>query len=180
MIQPKYEIGDVVYRPFVAVDQVQVECPDCLGTKAWEARLPNGEVEAMACPTCTHGYEVRGTVTEYKAEGEVRVRTIGSIRIDTAAEPHRQVQYMCRETGVGSGEIYDEVGLFPTKEEAEAVLPGMVHARQVEWEEQRARNTARTKKDRLGSMVAHYRRQIRQAKKDIAAAERGLAREAAK
>ena len=28
------------------------------------------------------------------------------------------VSYMCHETGVGSGSIYDERNLFPTKEEA--------------------------------------------------------------
>ena len=46
--------------------------------------------------------------------------------------------------------------------------------------ESNARNQAHKRSDRPGSMTAFFRSQIRRAKKEIAAAERGLEREKAK
>lgn len=181
LIQTKFSIGDTVYAPQAEHETVQVECPDCLGTKTWRAVLPNGEEHDFSCPTCSYGYEVRGTIGSYEVQSRVRVLTIGSVRVDTAHVGSREgPQYMCKETGVGSGTMWPEASLHATYAEAEALLPKMAEDRKVSLEETRARSVARRKKDREGSMVGHYRRQIRDAKKDIEAAERGLAREAAK
>lgn len=180
VIETKFSVGDTVYVPDVQHETIQIECPDCLGTRTWVAELPNGEREKFTCPTCEHGYESRGTIGSYEVTARVRVMTIGSVRVDTAAKGPRRIEYMCEETGVGSGSVYAEDRFYATGEEAAKKLPDMVKEKRIALEENRARNAARRKKDRMASMVAHYRRQIRDAKKDIAAAERGLAREGAK
>jgi len=97
---------------------VYVQCPDCLGTKEWRVLLPSGEEFQHDCRTCSRGYYSEGRVAEYGDRGIVVERTIGSIRVDTADE-NRPVSYMCCETGVGSGTVYDEKNLFLTKQEAD-------------------------------------------------------------
>ncbi len=56
----------------------------------------------------------------------VQALTVGSIQIDTAKSYGDPVRYMCHETGIGSGQVYDESRLYGTKEEAETV--GMTEA----------------------------------------------------
>jgi len=57
----------------------------------------------------------------------VEVLTIGSVRVDTHDIEH-PVSYMCRETGVGSGQIHCEADLFHTREEAQAAAEAKAKA----------------------------------------------------
>ena len=178
-IESKYSIGDTVYLAEAAYETVWIPCPDCLGIRAWWVWMPSGEEIAITCPTCKYGYESRGTVEEHQCFGRVRQLTIDSVRIETYAKPERMVCYMCEETGVGSGTNWHEPQLYATCNEAKAVLPELVRQRQISLEEMEARRFTLRRSDRPGSMAAYYRKEIRSAKKDIAAAERGLKREAA-
>jgi hypothetical protein len=176
-IEPKFSVGDQVFHPEVVHETVQVTCPDCLGEKSWTAHTPSGEEIPISCPTCKYGYEVRGTIGSYEVTGRVVSLTVGSVRYDSHAGPEMQWSYMCEETGVGSGQVYYETKLFVSTEEAAALIPGMVERKKITLDEAQARSRGRNRED-AGNMAAHYRAQIRQAKKDIAAAERGLKREA--
>lgn len=178
-LETKYSIGDVVYHPQVLSTGAKMPCPDCLGRRVWIAKLPNGEELRIACPTCAYGYEgSRGEVPSGEVHGRVDRFTIGSVRMDTGSGD-RGTEYMCEETGVGSGSLWAESKLFDTREEAEAALPALIEEMSVQLAESNARNQASKRARDTGSMTAHYRAQIRRAKKDIAAAECGLAREAA-
>lgn len=117
MIQPKYKIGDTVYAASVSYDTQSVQCPDCLGTREWDVSLPSGEKFKHDCQTCREGFSSTGKVDVWGDHARVRKLTIGSIRVDTA-DKDRPVAYMCTETGVGSGYVYDERVIFLTKEEA--------------------------------------------------------------
>jgi len=172
---PKYAIGAVVYHPEVRSSAEYVPCPDCLGKRTWHAALPNGEELDFLCPTCTRGYETTGTVHSWEVQGSVRELTIASVRIDTnEANP---VEYMCYETGVGSGQVWSEHLLHADRETAEALLPKLIEERRWQLIESRATDRKRKIEDGPGRMVAHYRAEIRDAKKTIEDCERGLARE---
>ena len=74
--------------------------------------------------------------------------TVGSIQIDTASRNGHPVSYMCRETGVGSGQIYYENMLHPTEEEARSKAQAEVAAK----EAVRAATPERLEKVRFGSL----------------------------
>ena len=179
-VESKFSIGDVVYRPVALSTTVEEPCPDCLGMRSWIAKLPSGEEFPIECPVCRFGYESRGTVKVSTSRGEVQRMTIGSVRIDTAADPDRRVEYMCRETGIGSGSVWQEPDLYEMCEEAEAELPRLVEEHKIQLEESRARSRSKKRHDGPGSMAAYYRAQVRAARREIEAAERGLEREAKK
>ena len=116
---PKYEIGQTVYRAHVTRERVNHDCPDCLGSGRWSCTSPAGATMEMSCPRCSvthYGNDTLG-LSYVKAQCYVVTLTVGSVQIDTASK--EVVRYMCRETGVGSGSVYDESDLHMTAEAAE-------------------------------------------------------------
>jgi hypothetical protein len=116
-ITTKYSIGEVVYFASTVTKQMQRECPDCLGEKKWKAASPAGGEYSFDCPRCSGSYvSDRDLSLRYTQFTPTAARlTIGSVRLDTA---NKEVQYMCVETGIGSGSLYDEDRLFATEKEA--------------------------------------------------------------
>lgn len=127
-IETKYSIGDKVFHASIVMTQKQHPCPDCLGTKKWSAASPAGKEYTFACPRCSSSYmsdrDLSLTYSSY--EPTASALTIGSVRHDSANSEWRdgsyiqapKTEYMCRETGIGSGGIYAEDRLFLTEEEA--------------------------------------------------------------
>ncbi len=181
IIDTKFDIGDIVYSTHVRWEQKQIQCPCCLGTKSWEAHLPNGEVISIICPACQFGWDSRGTIPDGGVAGTVSRLTVGRVEVEhdhrDGYEGTLREKYMCEETGVGSGLIHYGDMLFATPEEAEALLPALIAEMRQNLEERNAEKYGRRIKDGPGSMAAHYRAQIRDAKKSIVSAERGLSRE---
>ncbi len=59
------------------------------------------------------------SLARQRAVASARTLTIGSVRIDTAARDYSEpVEYMCVETGIGSGSVYRESHLFETESAA--------------------------------------------------------------
>lgn len=108
-LQPKFEIGDLVYSASAYDTEEWIQCPDCLGTKEWSVICPGGDKFTQDCGTCQHGYEVLGKIRKNEIKSHVRALTIGSVRLDTADK--QPISYMCEETGIGSGSIYYEENL---------------------------------------------------------------------
>ncbi|MFA6125496.1 hypothetical protein [Sphingomonas sp.] len=121
---PKYAIGDKVWNYYTTHVEREWPCPDCLGTKKWAVSTPAGGALIVACPRCSGRNIVREMPSlRYTARtAAVRELTIGSVRIDTAETDRDKVSYMCVETGVGSGSVYNESMLFAT--EAECKVAG--------------------------------------------------------
>jgi hypothetical protein len=117
-IVTKFDIGDKVWHPSVTTKQEKHPCPDCLGTRKWQAISPAGRGYIVECPRCSTTYlSNRDLSLSYAtATGSVHQMTIGQVRFEDGP------RYMCHETGVGSGSVYYETDLFATKEEAEAAL----------------------------------------------------------
>ena len=116
---PKFEIGQRVVCVRVVWSEEKRLCPDCLGAAEWRVLAPSGEEWKVPCNTCSVGYYSTGQVTEYDDRIKKEYLTIGSIQIDTERKDS-PVRYMCRETGVGSGTVWDESCLFSIEEDADA------------------------------------------------------------
>lgn len=131
----KYSVGDLVYRAGTMTKVFMRDCPDCQGSKQWDAISPAGKQYQFACPRCSASYQSERDLdlkyTQFVAS--VQPLTIGSIRVDTHDE--RPISYMCVETGVGSGSIHYEEDLFPTEDEARRAAEQKAAAQNIstEW-----------------------------------------------
>ncbi len=106
-------------------------CPDCLGSGVWAWTSPVGKEGTVQCPRC-RGQKSLGMHCNMP---HVRELTIGSVRTDSAEPDHKQISYMCEETGVGSGSVYYEGTLFLTEVEANAEAATLVAAANAKIEE---------------------------------------------
>lgn len=117
----KYSIGDVVYRSFTMTERKQHPCPDCLGSRKWKATSPAGGEYEFRCPRCAASYTSNNDISLWYTASTPAVQrlTIGSIQVNTAPSFDREGnQYMCHETGIGSGSVYYESDLHETEEAA--------------------------------------------------------------
>ena len=130
-IKTKFSIGDTVYRAGTTTVQKRHDCPDCLGSRKWEAKSPAGGIYEFTCPRCGGQYRSEDALTlDYREFApHVDRLTIGSVRTDS--HDNRPVTYMCRETGVGSGSVYDENILFATPDEATKAAEGIAAGQNV-------------------------------------------------
>lgn len=128
---PKYRIGQQVFHASKWSTSGQYPCPDCLGSGKWKVTTPAGSEMVSGCQRCgQYSSSDIPSLKFQKWEGSVQPLTIGSVQINTAAgkDHHWQrdpVQYMCRETGIGSGTVYDERKLYLTEDEAKQVADAM-------------------------------------------------------
>ena len=116
-IETKYSVGDRVFCGRTTTHKKMHKCPDCFGEKEWSAVSPAGQTYKFSCPRCQASYygqsDLRIDYTEFCPR--IEELTIGSVRHDTH---EKETSYMCKETGVGSGSVYREAELFPTREGA--------------------------------------------------------------
>lgn len=124
-IETKFGMGDVVWHAATTTEVKSHPCPDCLGSREWEARSPAGGVFKVACPRCGRGYQSnRALNLSYSVHAPyVRRLTIGLVRANAGGD--RGHEYMCAETGIGSGSLYYEDRLFATEAEALAHATSM-------------------------------------------------------
>ena len=127
-ITTKFGVGDVVYFANTTTEAKAHPCPDCLGSRTWEARSPAGGVFKVACPRCDANYQSnRALNLKYSVwTGTARRLTIGLVRANAGGD--RGHEYMCHETGIGSGSLYYEDRLFATEEEALRHANGLAEA----------------------------------------------------
>jgi hypothetical protein len=127
--ESKYGPGETVYFIQRSYPRVYTTCQFCNG----RGQIEGANHTVRQCPEC-YG---RGGEYSYKPqEWQLsKVLTIGQIRIEYTPESTEGISdifdnykaqkekytetYMCYETGIGSGSIYNEKDLFKTKEEAQ-------------------------------------------------------------
>lgn len=123
-IKTKFAVGDVVFLASTDTKVEKLPCPDCKGSRKWKAVSPAGAEHEINCPRCSTSYrsDQALALTYNKATPLVRALTIGSVQYRSVGHMGgpAEVTYMCRETGIGSGTVYDEKNLHATQEEAEA------------------------------------------------------------
>jgi len=134
---PKFAIGDVVYWPTTETTKEPVPCPDCLGTRRWKVITPAGTEMEAECQRCTGFGRIADLPKPERLVSKPSVRrlTIGKITASTHASygDRDRVEYMCSETGIGSGSIYQESKLFSTEAEAMAVATAEADKRTAEY-----------------------------------------------
>ena len=113
IIETKHSVGDKVFYGTCSYQGSYIECPDCLGTKEWEVRFPDGETIKVDCQTCTRGYQTTGTIKVDSHSPLVRELTVGEVGFEDG-----QGRYMCIETGIGSGNVYFDKNLFKNRSDA--------------------------------------------------------------
>jgi hypothetical protein len=120
-ITTKYSEGDTVYFASTQSEKRKHDCPDCLGQKKWKTVSPAGGAYEFDCPRCAASYLSNSKLSlVYQAYvPAVSKLTIGSVQFNTAEGAYDQgARYMCRETGVGSGTVYNETDLFISESNA--------------------------------------------------------------
>lgn len=118
----KFDIGDVVYFATTSPSTKRLPCPDCLDTRQWQAISPGGRGYLFGCPRCNTSYQSNRDLSldvRICAPHVARL-TIGQVGWNNDPwKPEKSgPQYMCNETGIGSGSCYYEADLFGTEEEA--------------------------------------------------------------
>lgn len=120
---PKFSFGQRVFAATTVTTQKSYPCPDCFGSKKWTLVSPAGQHHTTTCPRCSGGSmfpsHLKVVPLKYTShEPKIIPLTIGSISFRVYDKPV-SVEYMCLETGIGSGTVYRDDTLFETAEEAE-------------------------------------------------------------
>lgn len=129
-IETKFNIGDRIYHIKKGMDTTVEICDLCDGDGFYKVK--NRKLSCVGCGT-------QGKITKYSKIStwyvQNEVFTIGQIYVILTNSPgvpgkekygnfapqKKQVDhYMCVETGIGSGPVYDPKNMFFTKEEAQA------------------------------------------------------------
>ena len=121
---PKYKIGQTVWLASAQLTEGKHPCPDCFGSGVWAVKSPAGLETTAPCPRCArnsyfNNYAGVPSLSFQKYVACTTKLTIGSITAKT--HPYTGddgVEYMCNETGIGSGSTYRETRLHLTEAEA--------------------------------------------------------------
>lgn len=115
-IQPKFQIGDQVWRATFDSTEDWVTCPDCGGTKTLKATLFDGAEYIIDCANCSHGYEPpRGAIRLYTRSPQAELGRITGIEICADKIEYR----------VSPHWIVDEARLFTDRDSALACAQKM-------------------------------------------------------
>ena len=128
-LETKYDFGDVVYSIHKNMQYDWEPCKFCDST----GRIVGANSEDRHCPECL-GRKGAKVCTEQAYEIEDTRLTVGQVRVEVTAErkqgddsifenyghqeAKRKEEYMCYETGIGSGRFYNVKNLFPSQTEA--------------------------------------------------------------
>ena len=117
IIQTKYKLSQTIWFICNKREQIDYPCPTCKGV----GEVKINDTPPRSCPDCW-GKRIRTKWEDTKWLVELPM-VIGQVRCEITGKPdeiQQKNQYMCYESGIGTGSIYFEKDLFPTKESAEA------------------------------------------------------------
>lgn len=119
VITTKYDVGSVVYHSNYTSEKKSHPCPDCNGSREWDATSPAGGAYKFACPRCSGAYASHRELSldYFQYAPHVTCLTVGLIQPATGGG----IAYMCEETGIGSGTVYSEESLHSDHETAMTV-----------------------------------------------------------
>lgn len=113
-IKTKYNLKQVVYNAYCVNEAYYLQCEDCNGTGQWEVAGKDIKVGCQTCNKGDHYWNTPGKTQYFKYFPRVQELTIGQIQATIGHKP--EIRYMCKETGVGSGTLWNEKSLTDTKE----------------------------------------------------------------
>ncbi len=161
-----FKIGDEVFHARVNWGHSSLICPDCFGTLGLQVTLGDGSEHTIACAGCASGFNPpTGRIHVYEYTPVVSRHIIAGLEID-----ERGTRY--KIGGGGCYSIFNEEDCFGfewmAKERAEKLV--------AESKQKQIDDLQRKEKDTRSWAwhVHYYRKQIRDAKKDIERAEAKL------
>ena len=115
MLEIKYSVGDIVFSADVKITSKPITCPDCLGTGKCVVVLATQEKIDVDCLICNRERWQNdvGMFAYNIFTPNVEKLTIGQVSFE-----NNQGRYMCVETGIGSGSVYNEIDLYDTEDKA--------------------------------------------------------------
>ena len=130
IIETKFSINDVVWAIHLGRRKSWIICEACEGA----GKITLKDKKPHCCPVCygrfgkTEYFETEWSVQTSLTIGEVQAKITNITKDDIfenvghyeEGKDKRKVDYMAYETGVGSGTMWPEEVLFPTREEAQA------------------------------------------------------------
>lgn len=129
-IQTKYSNDDIVWLIVQQKGKQFISCSFCLGT----GNIKGNDGTERTCPDCYgHKGKTEWLDIKWQVKGPL---TIGRTGVEITGEskgfdpdsifdnygPQKygyKEEYMCQETGIGSGKLYEVECLFPSREEAQ-------------------------------------------------------------
>lgn len=121
-IKTKFAVGDVVWAASVDRETKKLPCPDCKDSRKWKAVSPAGAEHEINCPRCSTNYMGNSDLrlTYSVATPRVRKLTVGSVEYHSVGfgGGPPETKYMCHETGIGSGQVYNDDDLYTSEEAA--------------------------------------------------------------
>ena len=163
----KFNIGDTVYHASADTEQIWVMCPECFGCGRLRVILGDDSEVSIACECCSRGYEGSpGRIQSYAFKIRVQEVIITGLESDLRDDllHTRYKFYGCYTT--------EEQDLFATKEEAEIRAEELMREREAEEAKRLKYKEQQTKT--WAWNVSYWRRQIRDAKRQIESAETRL------
>lgn len=161
VMEPKYKVGNVVYRATYGKTETWITCPDCGGTKRVTVILHDGTEIKIECGGCNPGgYEgSRGIIRQYEWKPEAQKHTVTGFKVSS----HDGVEYELDRRGgdvVSSYWTGNEETVFATEQEAIAASEAL----RVEHEaEENKHYLAKTKDHKSWAWNASYhRREIKE------------------
>ena len=144
----RFNLGDEVFSANTAWQKYHVTCEECNGTGIVKIATAKESYDSP-CPYCDRDIfsdKSNGFLVKYKFQPLVQRLTIGEIRIEHSHEKNR-VQYMCKETGIGSGTLHDEERFFETLERAQQHAEALSKAAQLDRDTQDTKNEKRKRQN---------------------------------
>ena len=141
-----FAIGDMVYHAGTTRKEKQLPCPDCGGSCLLTLLTHEGREIEVKCCSCLYGLDSRGFVTYFDFTPVVRTLTIGSLRYNSH-EDRGPWEFMCEETGIGTGSLYYESTVFATREEATAMAATMTTEMRTHIEQENDKRLKRRRGD---------------------------------
>ena len=112
-IKTKYSLKQTVYNAYCANEAYYVKCNDCDGAGYWSVE---GKDKKVGCHTCNKEdryWNTPGKIQMFKYFPRVQELTIGQVRATIGHDA--EIRYMCKETGLGSGTLWNEKSLVDDK-----------------------------------------------------------------
>ncbi len=123
LLKSQYDIGQSVWTVQQRYEPVRNACKLCHGKGMVQVV---GSEKLAVCPECSgrgyfdDGVTYRWVLGIHSVVGQVSIKAVKTGRTITTT-----VEYMLRDSGIGSGSIWNEDQLFLTQEEAESYCKRM-------------------------------------------------------
>lgn len=129
----KYDVGQTVWYASTHLGKRTLPCPDCNGSRRWQAISPAGRGYSFECPRCSRSYisDRNLSLDVYDHKPYVQAITIQQIGWDTHSAPPQPTYMPWKSPGGGS--VYREADLFETEQEALAAAEAKAAEHNAHW-----------------------------------------------